>query len=268
MPIKTINAFAIIVFMLVSLVSGNLSLASEQVTISKTSGPETVAILELYTSEGCSNCPQAERFLKQLGEKYVPGKNFIPLAFHVDYWDYKGWEDPFSAPQHGERQREIANRNNLRSLYTPQFVLYGTDFPAYNNIPKALTIINDTKPVTTINVNVGLNKQKLNTRINVKANNDRSRFFSDVFIAITENRLSSRVTEGENEGLRLEHEYVVRKFLGPFPLNGKNQLDINRNIDVENNWKLKNLNLVVFAQDKIDGVTHQAVNVPLRSLGK
>ena len=120
--------------------------------------------------------------------------------------------------------------------------------------------------MATINANAHLDNQKLATRITVRANNDRSRNFSDVYIAITENRLSSRVTDGENKGLELKHEHVVRKFLGPFPLNGKNRLDINRNINVEKDWKLKNMNLVVFAQDKIDGITHQAINVPLKDL--
>jgi len=256
---KLLNTFCSILLLLTS--TG--SYANDPSTISTQSGTSTIAVLELYTSEGCSNCPAAEKYLKEMVEQYSGKKQFIPLAFHVDYWDYIGWEDPFSDPQFGTRQRTIALRNKLNSLYTPQFVLYGQDFPSYQNIPEAIGIINDIKPQASISLKATLTGLKLDTNIVVEAKNERSKHYADVFIAVAENNLSSKVTDGENEGLHLQHGYVVRHFLGPFSLNGKDKLDINKTIELKKEWKLADLNLVVFAQDKVDGTTHQAVQVPL-----
>lgn len=242
------------------------SFAKDPVSAQVKSGPKTMAVLELYTSEGCQNCPAAEKYLKQMFDKHQADKQFVPLAFHVDYWDYIGWEDPFSNPEFGTRQREIAIRNKLNSLYTPQFVLHGQDFPSYENIPEAIGIINDIKPQANINLDATLNDRQLDTRITVEAANDHSKNNTKVFIAIAENNLSSNITEGENEGLRLQHAYVVRQFLGPFSLAGKDKLDLNQSIKLDNTWKLDDLSLIVFAQDKLDGSTHQAVKLPLNTL--
>ncbi len=236
-------------------------------SIHQQSGPATVAVLELYTSEGCSSCPPAERYLHEITEKYADKKQFIALAFHVDYWDYIGWEDPYADPAYGDRQREAAMRNRLRTLYTPQFVLHGKDFPAFRNIPKAIDIVNDIKPRADIDINASLNKTNLlDARISISARGERAKSHANVFIAIAENRLSSQITDGENEGLHLQHDHVVRKFIGPFTLKGKDRLDLRKEIAIDKQWKLADLSLVVFAQDSVDGSTHQAIRVPLSGL--
>src|SRR5881394_2772067 len=73
------------------------------------SSGEQVALLELYTSEGCSSCPPAETWLSRLKESPKLWKDFVPVAFHVDYWDYLGWKDPFAAKVYTERQHEYAS---------------------------------------------------------------------------------------------------------------------------------------------------------------
>jgi hypothetical protein len=236
-------------------------------SIKMQSGSSTVAVLELYTSEGCYNCPAAERYLKEITEKYAEKKQFIPLAFHVDYWDYIGWEDPFADPAYGERQRGIAQRNKLNSLYTPQFVIYGKDFPAFQNIPEAISIVNDIKPRVDIDINATLKTDhKLDSVISIRARDAHAMQYANIFIALSEDNLSSKITEGENEGLLLQHDHVVRKFIGPFTLEGKDNLDIKQEINIDKQWKLADLSLVVFAQDSIDGTTHQAIRVPLNKL--
>jgi hypothetical protein len=162
-------------------------------SIKAQSGSSTVAVIELYTSEGCYNCPAAERYLKEITEKHADKKQFIPLAFHVDYWDYIGWEDPFADPAFGERQRSIAQRNRLNSLYTPQFVLYGKDFPAYQNIPEAIGIVNDIKPRVDIAINTFLEKDnKLDAVISIKARDAHAMQYANIFIALSEDNLSSK----------------------------------------------------------------------------
>lgn len=79
--------------------------------------------LELYTSEGCNSCPPADRWFTSLKQDDRLFKDFIPLAFHVDYWNYLDWEDRFSAPGHSDRQRRHVKAGNVSQSYTPQVVL-------------------------------------------------------------------------------------------------------------------------------------------------
>jgi hypothetical protein len=88
-----------------------------------TSGPQAPTLVELYTSQGCSSCPPADRWLRQL----PTDGSVLPLAFHVSYWDYLGWKDPLTRPEHGQRQREQQRVNGSRIAYTPQVVLQGRD---------------------------------------------------------------------------------------------------------------------------------------------
>jgi hypothetical protein len=85
----------------------------------RSSPPHTVALIELYTSEGCSSCPPADRWLSTLSSRFGPDQ-LIPLSLHVDYWDYIGWRDPFAQPQFSERQRRLAGIAGSGTVYTPE----------------------------------------------------------------------------------------------------------------------------------------------------
>src|SRR5437867_7110380 len=87
------------------------------------SGPQKVRLLELFTSQGCSSCPPAEAWLSQLKSNPRLWKNFVPLAFHVDYWDRLGWRDPFAAKEWTARQYQYSANWKSESVYTPGFVL-------------------------------------------------------------------------------------------------------------------------------------------------
>src|SRR5215472_2525698 len=89
--------------------------------ISSRKSYSSFAVLELFTSEGCSSCPPADRLLPQLAND----PNIIPLSFHVDYWDRLGWKDSFSNSEFSDRQKEYAKRFRLSSIYTPQLVVNG-----------------------------------------------------------------------------------------------------------------------------------------------
>ena len=89
------------------------------------SGPLRVNVLELYTSEGCSSCPPADRWLSGLKQDDRLWREIIPIAFHVDYWNYIGWQDRFSSPVYSERQRHYARNKGLSTVYTPGFLLNG-----------------------------------------------------------------------------------------------------------------------------------------------
>ena len=99
---------------------------------SASSGSQRVSVVELYTSEGCSSCPPADRWLSTLMPDAKAGR-LLPLAFHVNYWDYIGWKDPYAQAAFSRRQRELADRRGARTIYTPQVVVDTRDFPGWRN---------------------------------------------------------------------------------------------------------------------------------------
>src|SRR2546426_11208305 len=91
-------------------------------------GPHTTALVELYTSEGCDSCPAADHWLSSLfGQGFRPNQ-VVPLALHVDYWDYIGWKDPFAKGEFSIRQRKLAQMKRPVMVYTPQVLVQGQDF--------------------------------------------------------------------------------------------------------------------------------------------
>ncbi len=92
------------------------------------SGTRQVTLLELYTSQGCSSCPPAERWLNEYINSDELWTRVVPVALHVDYWDYIGWKDPFATSEHGERQRDYARAGRTRTVYTPGCFVIGRDW--------------------------------------------------------------------------------------------------------------------------------------------
>ena len=117
--------------------------AGEAGQCTASSGAGTAALVELYTSEGCSSCPPADRWLATLGSRY-PGGNVVPLALHVDYWDYIGWKDPYAKREFSLRQRKFSQLQRMALVYTPQVLLQGRDFRAWGGkaFDEALAKIN------------------------------------------------------------------------------------------------------------------------------
>src|SRR5258706_14099202 len=93
-----------------------------------TSPQTTTALVELYTSEGCDSCPPADRWLSSLGPKGFAPDRVVPIALHVDYWDYIGWKDPYARHAHSARQRKMAKLARAAIEYTPRGLLEGQDF--------------------------------------------------------------------------------------------------------------------------------------------
>jgi hypothetical protein len=87
----------------------------------------TTAFVELYTSEGCNSCPPADRWLSGIARAY-PRQRVVPLALHVDYWDYIGWKDPYARREFSQRQKRLSQLQRVALVYTPQVVLQGAEF--------------------------------------------------------------------------------------------------------------------------------------------
>src|SRR5467141_74642 len=97
------------------------------------SGPHTTALVELYTSEGCDSCPAADHWLSSLFAQGFRPDQVVPLALHVDYWDYIGWKDPYAKREFSQRQRRLSQLQRLALVYTPQVLLQGADFRPWDS---------------------------------------------------------------------------------------------------------------------------------------
>lgn len=213
-----------------------------------TSPAHRVALLELYTSEGCSSCPPADRWLSGLDRQGGDGQQFIPLALHVDYWNYIGWQDPFSSPRYTQRQRHIARNNTLGTIYTPQLVLQGSDFRAWRhmNFAALLTDINKQPAQAQIAINLKpVSERVFALQVTASSQQPGSR----LIVALYENNLISQVTAGENNGRQLKHDYVVRNLYGPVQSQPGVELQLEEELRLAPDWQLAELGIAAFVED-------------------
>jgi hypothetical protein len=200
-----------------------------------------VAVLELYTSEGCSSCPPADDILRGVAAQ----ENIFALAFHVTYWNRLGWKDSFSQKIFDERQSAYASSFQKEGVYTPQLIVNGTEefvgsrkSTTGNAIKKALAI--------PTRVQIELTKTLKGNDIAVKYKLVGDFKDAQLNFAVVESGFSTKVIRGENEGLTLKHDNVVRDFevseakytegvLEVYPLK---------------NWRIQNCAAIVFLQDK------------------
>jgi hypothetical protein len=171
-------------------------------------------LLELFTSEGCSSCPPADRLLEVLDEKQpVAGADLIVLSEHVDYWDRLGWKDPFSSPQYTARQQAYTNRYNFDGVYTPQLVVDGRyGFVGSDGREASAAIqkaIRERKIPIAIS-NVARNGNQVTAHIELSADENFRGARGILFVALADNRQESHVARGENGGRTLSHVAVTR----------------------------------------------------------
>jgi hypothetical protein len=224
------------------------------------SGPGTTALVELYTSEGCSSCPPADRWLASLGERYSAG-HVVPLALHVDYWDYIGWKDPYARREFSLRQRKLSQLQRMALVYTPQVVLQGRDFRGWGT--KAFD-----EAVSKINAQPARARLKLEvlaadaTRLEVEVGAELVDPIDDavLYLAAYRSRLESRVTAGENRGRILTHDYVVLEWLGPFEIAGR-RIE-RRRLELLPGAGAQNSGAVAFVQNRRGGEVLQALLRP------
>lgn len=222
---------------------------------SESSPPDPVAarqpvLVELFTSEGCSSCPPADRQLAFLeNSQPVAGADIITLAFHVDYWNRLGWTDKYSSPQFSERQNSYVQLMGLDSSYTPQMVVdgqlqfVGSDGGrAGEAIAKAAAAAKSAVGVTigTNNVEISIPEIKV----------DGS---AKVFLAVAEDGIVTEVKSGENGGRKLPHISIVRK-LEVVGRVGESESSFKATVKLPSDpgWKTENLKYVVFVQE--DGI--------------
>ena len=221
----------------------------------QSSGGRPVVLVELFTSEGCSSCPPAERLLPELVTR-APGVDVIPLAFHVDYWNYLGWRDRFSSPSYSARQRRYAETGRSR-VFTPQLIIDGTKSLVGSDRRGALRAITDAaaKRKSTLAISVRESdhdngRNKLSLKITGEAPGPSSSGGrSELLLAVTEDGLFSEVTGGENSGRRLRQEAVVRRLVPLGRLDPDRPVHTSFTLRLDPEWNPDHLRCVVWIQD-------------------
>lgn len=175
------------------LVAGMLSARAEDRVFE--SGPQKTHLIELFTSQGCSSCPPAEAWLSRLKNEPRLWKDFVPVAFHVDYWDRLGWRDPFASKQWTARQYQYSQAWKSESVYTPGFVLDGREWM-------------DRRIPTASNEKSGALKFTIRDGKAV-AEFDGTMKDVDLHTATLGFDLTTKISAGENNGRSLGQDFVV-----------------------------------------------------------
>ena len=228
------------------------------------SGAQTVALVELYTSEGCSSCPPADRWLSGIAGRYSP-KQVVPLALHVDYWDYIGWKDPYARREFSQRQRRLSQLQRLALVYTPQVLVQGADFRQWDGpeFGRAVARINAQPARASLELEMLEERpDALTVRASATVSEPAQRADAALYVAAYEKGLESRITAGENRGRVLRHDYVVLEWRGPYAL-GARELEL----ALLPKAKTSDSGVVAFVQNRRTGEVLQALSLAACTAG-
>ena len=206
------------------------------------------ALLELFTSQGCSSCPPADAVLGKYALEGNP--NIIPLAFHVDYWNYIGWKDPFSRAEFSNRQRQYAQRMSSESTYTPQLIINGNYEVLGSNESAIKKKINQELAVekqSSITIKEAQVKDNLLT---VEYDVDKVSGSSVVNVALVKKKEVTAIKRGENTGLKLTNYNIVFDFKSKSnATKSGNKIDF----DLKKDWTTSDFKIVVYMQSLTNG---------------
>jgi len=236
------------------------ALAAQTAECTASSGKTTLPLVELFTSEGCSSCPPADRWLSKVSRPENNRPAVAAVAFHVDYWNQLGWEDPYATVEFTHRQYRYASLRGTRTVYTPQVLLNGTDFRHWHTASADSEIAAAARAPAAANITLTL--EKLGDRdIDVTATISLSQKQSDavLFLALTENGLTNPIEAGENAGLTLHHDYVVRRLAGPYTIDDPSSKAVVAKFHIDREWIVRNMGVVAFVQRQSNGKILQAL---------
>jgi hypothetical protein len=209
---------------------------------------QTPVVIELFTSEGCSSCPPADALLVQLSQKTSPGVDLVLLGEHVDYWNHDGWTDRFSSSQFSQRQSDYEKHLHAE-VYTPQMVIdghlqfVGNDVAA---LKRNLQLASAQPKIAQVSLQWEAGDH---LKIAVQA---PAMTHPHVFLAVTEDGLTTAIAGGENSGRTLRHAAVVRELreLGSVK-NGSFEKTVE--VSRHSGWNAANLKVAVLVQDSDGG---------------
>jgi hypothetical protein len=183
---------------LLMLLAPTLAMAQPPQACSARSMPMAPQIVELYTSEGCNSCPPADKWLSTLKGR----SDVVALAFHVDYWDRLGWTDRFARPAWTQRQSEVNTKSGARFSYTPQVVVNGKDYRGWPRLPARSAAA----PVELL-----MSRDGGSYVVTLTSNDNSRRGTLAGYWVVTEDGHRTQVKAGENVGVTLLHDGVVRE---------------------------------------------------------
>lgn len=222
-----------------------------------------VALLELYTSEGCNSCPPTDRWVSSLPRPRLVPERLVVLAFHVDYWNDLGWPDRFAQRQFTERQQALVRAGGGRTVYTPQLRLNGRDDRDPGSIEARVAHLH-AEPAS---ARLRLETARHGNRLLITAVVEPFRLHdpdTSLYLAVYENNLETAVRAGENRGRRLRHDYVVRTLFRPVAVVTGKVTRHEAQLTLPADWKLGDLGVAAFIQHNRTAEVLQATARALR----
>jgi len=236
-------------------------LAAEPMTCQVSSGKFITPVVELYTSEGCSSCPPADRWLSQQVRRSDINANF--LAFHVDYWDDIGWPDKFASHNYTLRQSARAQLAGSNRVYTPQVMIGQQTGVSWSWPDRSETYIKQAN-AELAQASLALQAQGSGSqwRAKVQMSSKYALPNTQWYLAVYQDGLSSQVRAGENAGKLLQHDRVVRQWLGPYRLSGTNTSK-DFTISLSNAAVMGQTGLLAVLENPANGQVLQSLKLPL-----
>jgi hypothetical protein len=208
----------------------------------------TVALVELYTSEGCSSCPPADRFLSARRAAGLRADQAVMLSLHVDYWNDIGWKDPYSQAVFTARQRWLSDLAHTRTIYTPEFFIAGKEERGWSDgIDAAVKRVNALPAQAAIAITMG-RPAAPGLPVQVAASGPAG---ARLYVALVESGISTQVAAGENSGRTLRHDYVVRDWSAPVTLGADGKAALARTVLLPRGAKYGVASFVQSAQGEV-----------------
>ncbi len=184
------------------------NLGAAQVSHEWSHSGQPAQVVELFTSEGCSSCPPADRYLSTFKQDSDLWHKVIPIAYHVDYWDYLGWQDRFAQPQFSQLQRLYRAYGVVDSVYTPGFVVDGAEWrgffrPWSRQLPAQISASHDT------NLTLSVSGESIRLQLEPKHEGNQQTVPFVAYVVLLRSGLETQVHRGENRGKKLTHDFVA-----------------------------------------------------------
>lgn len=224
----------------------------------------TIALVELYTSEGCSSCPPADDWVRTLERKGYGADRLAAVAFHVDYWDYIGWKDRFADARYSARQKRQSQFDRSRVIYTPQVVLAGRDFRRWSSaaeLESSVKRLNAIPARARIEIEfAGRPGGGLTAQASAMVPEAADRAGASLHLALIESGLSTAVAAGENRGATLKHDRVSRAYSNAIRIDASGRAAAQ--VGAGGELRGEHSGAVAFVQRDTDGAILQALHLP------
>ena len=236
-------------FAFISLLAGIAALPAMP---AKTPTSPVPVVVEFFTSEGCSSCPPADRLLSSLDRNQpVNGAQLIVLSEHVDYWNTLGWIDPYSSHEFSERQQHYGEALHVADVYTPQAVIDGHAETVGNSAPKVEAAIQEALREKKIALKLQVTRSAQSVHVELRALEAVPRT-AQLYFALAEDSVESKVSSGENGGHMLTHTAVVRSLTKAGKLSASGDAGVSLDLKTNGHWG-KHMRVVALLAEREGG---------------